>query len=44
MQEGPRVEKCPIAIKDAPNNMFFLSIKLAYGPVHRGYIKNHIKS
>ncbi len=34
MQEGPRVEKCLITIQ-------FLAtyVKLAYGPVHHGYIK-----
>ena len=53
MQEGPRVEKCPIAIQFLGKYVIVMGVsnliaeiitdvKLAYGPVHHGYIKNHI--
>ena len=40
MQEGPRVEKCPIAIKFWGTHVIAMGVT-AYGPVHHGYIKNH---
>ena len=45
MQEGPLVEKCPIAIQFLGTYVIVMGVtdvKLAYGPVHHGYMKNHI--
>ncbi len=59
MQQGPQVEKFPIAIQflaiyvivmgvSNPSGSIemetsvLMAMKLAYGPVHHGYIKNHI--
>ena len=44
MQEGPRVKKCPIVIQFLGTYVIVMGVsmamKLAYGPVHHGYIKN----
>ncbi len=48
MHQGPRVEQCPIAIQFFATYVIVMGVsnhmamKLAYGPVHRGYIKTHI--
>ena len=45
MQEGRRVEKCPSAIQFLATYVIVMGVMgmmLAYGPVHHGYIKNHI--
>ena len=44
MQEGPRVEKCPIVIQFLGTYAIFMGVSNlpAYGPVHHGYIKTHI--
>ncbi len=47
MQERPRVEKCPIVIQFSATYVIAMGVsnhvKLAYGPVHHGYIeKSHL--
>ncbi len=54
MQELPRIKNFLIAIQllgtyvivmgvsNLPGNIEIMAMKLAYGPVHRRYIKSHI--
>ncbi len=42
MQEGPRVEKCPIVIQFWATYVIVMGVSNHSGPVHHQYIKNHI--